>query len=338
MPLPPIRRVAIIGSGMAGLTMAISLQAQGIEVTVLEKSRGPGGRLASKRVPGGSVDIGAQFFTIRNEAFRQFLDQYAGRDSYRQWTGVLFHEQQPGLPTPYHAAQRYVGVPRMTAVSRALSRHVPVQYQIRADRVVRMQQQWQILEESGHSHGPFDGVVITAPPEQARELVRELPQVKQALQDFAMLPTWSLAMKFREPLRLSFDGMSLKDGLLGWVARDASKPERDSGEWWVVHASSDWSEAHQDDDAPSVEAAMTRAFAERFSHGQTPESVVSHRWLYARPASSETDSGFAAFQDSRLAFCGDWLNGGRVEGAWESADALIRHWRESGLLLSQHGG
>lgn len=327
-----IRHVGIIGSGMAGLTLAITLETLGVRVTLLEKSRGPGGRLASKRVSGGSVDIGAQYFTIRHNAFRQFLDHYAGPSSYHKWSPVLFHEQQPGLPVPYREAGRYVGVPRMTGISRCLSQHVSAQYQIRAERVVQMQHQWQIRETCGQTLGPFDAVAITAPPEQARDLVQDFEQVKQALQPYAMWPTWTVALKFAQPLPLSFDGMSLKDGMLGWVARDASKPGRGSGEWWVLHANSEWSQAHQEDDGASVQAAMVQAFGERFNHGRTPEEVISHRWLYARPLPDTPQKGFESFYDHRLAFCGDWLNGGRVEGAWESAMQLISHWQAHQLI------
>jgi len=323
-----IRQVGIIGSGIAGLSLAIQLQALGVSATVLEKGRGPGGRLASKRVPGGSVDIGAQYFTIRNNGFRDFLDAYAGESSYGQWHGVLFREQAPGLPEPFHAADRFVGVPRMTGISRALSRHVDARYEVRADSLVASGDQWLIRDSEGNDHGPFDAVVVTAPPVQARELVRNQPQVRDALSEFHMWPTWSVAVRYDTPLNLEFDGMSLADSVLGWVARDASKPARDSGEWWVLHATSDWSWEHRNDTAETVMGVMSNAFAERFNHGQHPEDIIAHRWLYARP---EAGSGpvFKAFPEG-LAFCGDWLNGGRVEGAWESADGLLQHWLDNG--------
>lgn len=84
--MPVIRRIAIVGSGMAGLSAALLLQEQNHEVTIFEKSRGPGGRMAAKRVAGGSVDIGAQYFTIRNPAFSAFLNRHA-EGSFRPWPG-----------------------------------------------------------------------------------------------------------------------------------------------------------------------------------------------------------------------------------------------------------
>ena len=50
-PQPPTRaRVAIIGAGIAGATCAQILQAAGHAVHVVDKSRGAGGRMATKRL------------------------------------------------------------------------------------------------------------------------------------------------------------------------------------------------------------------------------------------------------------------------------------------------
>ena len=54
-------QVAIVGAGMAGLAAARALQAQQAwEITVYEKSRGFGGRVASRRRDGYIFDHGAQ--------------------------------------------------------------------------------------------------------------------------------------------------------------------------------------------------------------------------------------------------------------------------------------
>ena len=57
--------IAIIGTGIAGLSAAQALIAAGQNVELFDKSRGSGGRMASKRTDAGSVDLGAQYFTAR---------------------------------------------------------------------------------------------------------------------------------------------------------------------------------------------------------------------------------------------------------------------------------
>ena len=58
---------AIVGAGLSGVTCAASLHEQGISVRVFEKSRGIGGRMATRRTPAGlHFDHGAQYFTARD--------------------------------------------------------------------------------------------------------------------------------------------------------------------------------------------------------------------------------------------------------------------------------
>ncbi|MBN1666669.1 MAG: NAD(P)-binding protein, partial [Anaerolineales bacterium] len=53
----------ILGAGMSGLMAANRLQQAGVETLLLEKARGVGGRMATRRFGGGVFDHGAQFFT-----------------------------------------------------------------------------------------------------------------------------------------------------------------------------------------------------------------------------------------------------------------------------------
>ena len=63
--------IAIIGTGLAGLSAAQALHAAGLEVELFDKSRGSGGRMASKRSDAGSLDLGAQYFAARDRRFAE---------------------------------------------------------------------------------------------------------------------------------------------------------------------------------------------------------------------------------------------------------------------------
>jgi renalase len=64
---------AIIGAGMAGIACARTLVQAGHQVTVFEKSRGYGGRMATRSSPFGTFDHGAQYFTVRDARFAQAI-------------------------------------------------------------------------------------------------------------------------------------------------------------------------------------------------------------------------------------------------------------------------
>jgi phytoene dehydrogenase-like protein len=54
----------VIGAGLAGLSAALTLQDAGAEVTVLESSDRPGGRVASDLIDGFILDRGFQLIKL----------------------------------------------------------------------------------------------------------------------------------------------------------------------------------------------------------------------------------------------------------------------------------
>jgi len=323
-----VRSIAVIGSGLAGLTAAILLGQSGNRVTVFEKSRGPGGRLASKRVMDGSADIGAQFFTIRHPGFRIFLHRWAGEDSFAVWEGSFGFQGACNSWQPFKPEHRYVGVPRMTAITRSLSRHVQLQTGVRIARLEVDNSQWQLCCTKGGKYGGFDQVVITAPPAQARELLldSQLNSLAAGLDEPVerLLPCWAVAAHYAQPVDAQYDAMRPNSPVLYWLANNSSKPERyDSGCWWVMHATPEWTLEHLNTEPQTVAKALTSAFADLCGDTQKPDQTLAHRWLYARSASGDTP-GYMLNKDLGIGLAGDWLAGGRVEGAWESARRLVQ--------------
>lgn len=327
-PFTSIRRVAIVGSGLAGLTAALRLQEKSVEVTVFEKSRGPGGRLAAKRVPGGSADVGAQYFTIRDPAFEAFLNRYASSDAYAQWKGRFGYQKTEGQWEPFPDEKRFVGTPRMTAISRALSSTVNVVAETRIAKFIKNGERYDLENTDGHRHGPFDAVIVTAPPAQTRDLLADsgLTSLAATLDTPVkhVQPCWAVAAHYAVPPFKEFDGMRLNSDVLSWAANNSSKPGRnDDGQWWVLHGHSEWSRANENTPAETVAGKMIRAFHEATGASGRPDDVVTHRWLYAKSSGSDAPGCFW-FSEEHIGLAGDWLSGGRVEGAFESAEALVK--------------
>lgn len=324
------------------MTAAILLNAAGTSVQVFEKSRGPGGRLASKRTSEGGVDIGAQYFTVRDQGFRALLDQYAP-DSFQPWQANLVLERPAGQLQPFAEDARYVGVPRMTAVSRTLSEQLSIDYETRVAKLSKPDGtgRWSLEDTEGTQYGPFDLVIVTAPPVQTRDLLAnsglDALNNEQVLAAAVMLPCWAVGIRLSAPLAVNFDGLQPAAGPLGWLARDSSKPGRKAAsEWWMLHATPEWSAAHQDAAPETVQRVLVDAFR---AQNAVPDEVsvtetVVHRWLYARSADTEAGPGHLWFAEEGIAVAGDWLAGGRVEGAYLSAAGLIQQWREHGVIAA----
>jgi renalase len=65
---------AVVGAGAAGLSAARRLQTQGVEVTLFDKGRRPGGRLASRDTAHGVFDHGVWHLAVPGAALCHLLD------------------------------------------------------------------------------------------------------------------------------------------------------------------------------------------------------------------------------------------------------------------------
>src|SRR5689334_16251274 len=78
--------VVVVGAGIAGLLAARRLQERGHTAQVLDSVGVPGGRLATVALGGGRGDTGAQFFTVRDSAFRDVVDGWLAKDLVFVWS------------------------------------------------------------------------------------------------------------------------------------------------------------------------------------------------------------------------------------------------------------
>ncbi len=317
----PAMRIAIVGAGMAGLSCADALSAVGCEVTLLDKGRGPGGRMSTRRLatPLGEVafDHGAQYFTARAPGFRAQVKAWEQRGVVARWP----------LPAP----DAWVGTPGMNAVIKAMAGRHDVRWQIPVDRIEwrggKRGEGWR-LDAGKVSFTGFDGVVLAVPAEQA------LPFL--SLHDFAMArevmlarsqPCWTAMFAFADRVPGTVD--MLRDaGPIGWAARSNAKPGRSGVEGWVVQARADWSMRHLEYPVGEIAALLfdelAAALGEAMPELAMPELIgtSAHRWRYAMSAGLGLGSLWNA--ENGLGVCGDWLLGPRIECAWLSGQELAR--------------
>lgn len=331
--------IAVIGAGIAGLACAELLAQAGQRVEVFDKSRGPAGRMSTKRGDDAGVawqcDQGAQYFTVRDADFHAQVQRWVQAGAAALWPGRIGSHGVSGFVPSSTALARYVGTPRMTAPANYLMRTLrelaappmPVQFHLQS-AVQALEAQggaWQLRTlEAGVLPQSYRAVLLAMPAPQAVALLNPVAPDGAALAASAtMSGCWAVMLRCSAAVNLPIDGAFIDGGPLSWIARDSSKPGRTGPETWLLHASAEWSEAHIEDAAASVCAALLQAFAAL--GGPDPASVqaTAHRWRYADSAPALT-AGCWWNADARLGACGDWLNGGKVEGAWLSGRALAR--------------
>lgn len=322
MKKPP-RQIAVLGAGLAGLSCAHALQAQGVNVTVFDKSRGPGGRMSTRRADGWQCDHGAQCFTATDPAFRAEVQRWQDAGVAALWQPRLASFDGSTWQAVSSPVEHFVGAPRMTAPAGWLAQQLPVQLQTTVQQLQLDEEGWAIASaEHGVHPERFGAVLLALPAPQVLPLVAPLaPPFADLATSAQMQGSWSLMLRFDAPVVMPWDAAFIHAGPLRWVARDSSKPGRSGAETWLLHASAAWTDVHMEDSADDVAAALLAAFADL--GGPAPAAWTAHRWRYAdtEPA---LQLGCAWDAALGLGLCGDWLHGGQVEGAWRSGQALAQ--------------
>jgi predicted NAD/FAD-dependent oxidoreductase len=225
----------------------------------------------------------------------------------------------------------------MKAIAHYLGADLGVRLETRIVGLRRVGKVWHVTDAAGQIHGPFDQLIVSLPAPQAAELLGD-HAFGAEVRAIPMTPCWAVLTAFEGRIEAAWDGAFVHGSPLVWVARNSSKPGRDrSKDCWVLHASPDWSAAHQYLDKDTVKEALLNAFAGiTAAAALTPVHLDAHRWLFsATPLSLDRLALFDG--DTGLVVCGDWLAGGRVEGAFRSgvaaADCILRQF---GISSDKH--
>ena len=323
-------RIAVIGAGLSGLVVARRL-GEIADVTVFEKSRGPGGRIATRDAGDFEFDHGAQFFTARTTAFREFLQPLLADGVIANWPAQfaeLDRDRVQALRSWRDDYPHFVGTPRMRRVGRYLSEGLDIRFETTVARIVRSNGRWTLFDAADSDLGQFDWLVLTAPAPQTAALAKEFPEVVSLCDGRTMRGCFALMLGFAEPVELPWQAALVRGADISWVSVNSSKPGRNEAFTLVVHSTNAWADEHIDDDIDSVtEHMMTEVSQVTGRDLRIATHCQVHRWRYANIDKQTGPSCFVS-DELRLAVCGDWLVRGRIEAAFTSANSLGHELQE----------
>lgn len=308
--------IVIIGAGMAGIACARQLAAAGRAPVLLDKGRGIGGRMATRRVPIDGVQVsfdhGAQYVTVRDAAFAAAIAAVPGAAAH--WSD--------GAAEPH-----LVGMPGMSGLPRALAGGLDIRLQTEVTALSRHAGGWQVQAGTGCLQA--ETLVLAIPAPQAVNLLAGAlspphPLVT-ALSSVQMDPCLTLLAAFPADAPRPFVSRADADDPLAWIAQDSTKPGRmGNAVTWVVQASPGWSLRHLNEPADAIAARLLPMLCARIgADAATALHVSAHRWRYARVA-TPLGQPFLHDAEHALYLGGDWCLGARAEAAWQSGDSIAR--------------
>lgn len=330
--------VVVVGAGIAGLTCARRLCQMGYDVTVLEKSRGVGGRVATRRLEGTIADHGTCYLSPKTPLFQDFVAYLAEQGIVQVWT-ELVHEWHPdGLLVEGDRTPRYTAATGMTAIAKALTSNLDIRFSQRVTSLaVDDQGTWHLEAESTHADQPAlsvaaKAVVLTMPAPQAVTLLRPLAKTYlpesflAQLESVMFFPSLSLMAGYSRDRYKDWltnypnvKTLSLvRDPDLAWLGLDSSKRGAEEEQpVFVLQSTPGFAERYLNslDLQPAGYQLLRRAAKLLASWLESPEWFQVHRWRYALVVKPLAETHIAS---GNLVCSGDWCGGSKVDDAFNS--------------------
>jgi len=326
-------KIAIIGAGLSGLSFAHLLKDYA-EITLFEKARGVSGRMSTRSAEPYFFDHGAQYFTARTKPFQNFIQPLLDQGIIERWNAryVKFKSNHIIESKKWIDDEpRYVGVPGMNQVGKFLSKGLNIYINTKIVSL-KYQDKWELTDDTDQQYSDFDWIICTTPSPQVVELLPESFAYYGDIKATQMRACFSLMLGFEKSLPLEFEATHVTDSDLSWIAVNSNKPKRSGNFSLIIHSSEKYAEVHIDDDREKVMQYLMDETSHIIGHDVSTANYKNiHRWRYANNADKKQKNPIFLDHHHKIAVCGDWCVGGRVEGAFISAYNLALKMKERAL-------
>ena len=298
----------IIGGGITGLIIATILQRNKIKVTVLDKGRGIGGRLATRRIKEGVFDYGSQYFSVKNPQFQKWVDEWLQEGIIKEWCRQFSPEED--------SKPHYRGVISNRAIAKYLARDLNAYTSTKVTKLSYQDSQWLIKTEKGDRY-QGEMLIMTPPVPQTLALLENsnitIPvDIKNSLEQITYYQCIAVLALLSKPSKiLSPGGVSLETEPLVWIGDNYQKGI--SPRYAVtLHATPQFSETHYSSDDETIANLLFKAASDWLNDSVIEYQV--HRWRYSLPRTFYHQP-YCALSELPLVMAGDAFVAPKIEGA-----------------------
>ncbi len=348
-----VQEVIVVGAGLAGLVCARRLQQAGHQVCLLEKSRGLGGRLATRRINGVPLDHGTRYLANHGDRLQQLFDQWCDEKILAPWQPQTFVMSAEGELQTGATHQPYLVAPNgMNALGKHLAQGLTIHRQQRLLSLALTEQKtWQLTAELATDQSPVEhqarAVVLALPAPQILPILAPLKaiaaiqQLRQALATVTYAPIITVMAQYTNLEPQATDALPCApttpwmveghpETPLFWVGLDSSKRSttESSDINVVIHSSAAFARNWFDlpDLQPIGQALLAQASEFIAPWLNAPKAYQVHRWRYGLIETSCAEPLLTTNHPLPLAACGDWCGQANLDTAldsgWAAAEAI----------------
>lgn len=339
--------VIIVGAGLSGLICGQELQRSGSRVLILDKSRGIGGRMATRRVdPNGWLDHGVPAWLEPcslelDSAWQTFTTNLLMAQIIQPWP-----EFSPNHPLDQNYFQAYAAPQGMTAIAKYLAEELRIerQQQVTTIQVHPPTQLWHVTTTNSQELSQTwwcKTLILAIPAPQAQVLCQPLTEhglAQEFLRHLAQVaydPCLTTMIGFDPEVCSKLPHLPLldpADSQIRWWAWDSQKRTQPAQAIMVLHSTAEYAQANFET------VSLTKVGHDLWdsvckTHNlpnvlATPNWLQVHRWRYAQVRQGYPRPYLVAPMSPTLVCCGDWC--GQINKAW----GLGRAW-QSGIETAQ---
>lgn len=335
--------VAVIGAGLAGLACAQRLRQLGFQVVVVEKSRGLGGRLATRRLAGAHADHGARCLEDQGKLTALLIQMLCEQGILRPWTDTFYELQRSGRLSPSPLVHpRYAAIEGITAVAKFLGTGLEIwrSQQVRAI-VPQSDRTWALMLEPPTVDSQPDriarAIVVAIPAPQALALLSPLAEHGLPAAFLARLrsvrfdPCLTVIASYAaaqqaDVANLSWQAVTCPEHPdLDWIAVDSTKqpqPQRPAViiPAVIIQSTAAFAQSHLEDLdlQPAGQQLVHQAAQFLPSWLAQLETLQVHRWRYAFAVEPLTETYLSTLSPLPLGCSGDWCGGSTIDAALQS--------------------
>lgn len=340
--------IGIIGAGISGLIAGKVLAKQGHDVTILEKNRDFGGRMATRYVGKSRetmLDHGLSYFTADSPEFRNFSAELLEKGLIKSWgdefgfyDGIKLYKKNPNQkkqPT-------FTAVDGMNSIGKYLSRWVDVKTDTLVGGITYIgsnrtkKRSWMINLTAGNTF-EADAVIIATPAPQAYGLLQTSTDETNALKiireidEVQYAPCYTLMAGYGDRELPDWEGVICNSGALQFISNEASKKSNGQECSLVVQATPEFTK-HLN--GLKNEDLITKEMLNHLSGivggwAASPDWSQTHYWRYSKAMKVLNEPFFELeMDDAPLALIGDYFDGNTVDSAFRSGYKLAKQWND----------